>query len=201
VKTTFVAYKKYLIPALLLGSLAGGIAISPVGSAIAQGGMSGARGWFHHMPSPEAMQRMHDGEIAGAVAALKMTDDQLKLWAPLEKLIRDQQADQMKQMQEHLATQQSGATPPAPLALPDRLDKMAERVAKHAEQMKALAATFKPFYATLSDAQKEVVGPLLGRLHGGPGGHGGGHGMGFGRGHHGHMDGQMGDGPAPDAKP
>jgi hypothetical protein len=193
-RTTFTRYRKYLIPAVLAGSLVAGF-------AMAQGAMHGGFG----RPSPEAMQRLQDGEIAGAVAALKMTDDQLKLWAPVEKMIRDHQAERLKMMQDHMAAMpEQGATPPAPTALPDRLDKMAEQMGKHAEQMKAFAATFKPFYASLSDAQKEVVGPLLGRLNGR--GHGPGHGMGFGRWGHGHR-GMMGDRageaapPAPPAAP
>ncbi len=205
-KTTFVNYKKYLIPALLLGSLAGGVALSPVGAAIAQGGASEARGWFHRTPSPETMQRMQEGQIAGAVAALKMSDEQLKLWAPIEKVIREQQAERLKMMQERMAAKAAGATPPAPATLADRLDKMADSIGKRAEHAKALAVAFKPFYATMSDAQKDVVGPLLARLSGGGrGGHdghawgdrkGSGH-KGFGRGH----QRMMGDGQGADAPP
>jgi len=174
-----IRFKTWLIPAVLAGSLVGGM-------AIAQGVMQ------HHMPSPEAMQRLEDGQIAGAIAALKMTDDQLKLWAPVEKLIRDQQAEHMKMMQAHMDAMTDGAAKPNALALPDRLDKMAEMMGLHAEHMKTFAAAFKPFYASLTDPQKEVVGPLLAHLRG-PG-HGGG-GMGFGRGHFGHHAGM-----APDAK-
>ena len=201
--TTFTRYRKYLIPAVLVGSLAGGLAISQGGLAIAQGGLSGLRGFMHTPPSPEAIKRMQDGEIAGAVAALKMSDDQLKLWAPLEKAIRDQQAERLKMMQDRMAAQANGAapaTPPAVVALPDRLDKMAEQAGKRAEQLKVFSVAFKPFYATLSDPQKEVVGPLLAHLERGGSGHG--HGDdgpgGFGHGHHGKHGGQMDGGPGPD---
>ena len=59
----------------------------------------------HTPPSPEAIKRMQDGEIAGAIAALKMSDDQLKLWAPVEKAIRDRQAERLKTMQDRIAAQ------------------------------------------------------------------------------------------------
>ena len=191
-KTVFSRYRKYLIPAVLAGSLVAGVVASQ-GPALADFATRHGMGFMHTPPSPEAIKRMQDGEIAGAIAALKMSDDQLKLWAPVEKAIRDRQAERLKTMQDRIAAQTT--TPPAPVALPDRLDKMAEQLAKHAEQMKAFSATFKPFYATLSDAQKEVVGPLLMRLHGGGRGHGGFGMGGFGRGHHGHHGGQMDGGP------
>ena len=203
--TTFTRYRKYLVPAVLVGSLAGGLALSHGGIAIAQGGWHGMQGFLRTPPSPEAIKRLQDGEIAGAVAALKMSDDQLKLWAPVEKAIRDQQADRLKMMQDRMAaapaTSATPAATPAPVALPERLDKMAEQAGKRAEQLKALASAFKPFYATLSDAQKEVAGPLLTRLHGGGRGRGPGDGPGrdgFGRGYHGQRGGQMDGGPGPD---
>ena len=198
--TTFTRYRKYIIPALLVGSLGGGLALSQGGLAIAQNGFGGMHGFMHTPPSPEAIKRLQDGEIAGAIAALKMSDDQLKLWAPVEKLIRDQQAERLKALQDRIAATANGATPPAAPALTDRLDKMAEQAGKRAEQLKAFAAAFKPFYATLSDPQKEVVGPLLAHLDGG--GRGRGHGGdgpgGFGRGHHGKHGGQQDGGPGPD---
>ncbi len=173
--------RKFIVPAVLVASLAGGF-------AIAQTVMHGR----HQMPSPETMQRMQDGQIAGALAALKLSVDQMKLWTPVEQLIRARQAEHIKRMQDHMAAQQDGAATPTPsiaVALPDRLDRMAERMGKNAEQMKAFATTFKPFYASLTDAQKEVVGPLLAHMQ--RGGNGGGMGWGHGHGKHG----GMGDGP------
>ncbi len=183
-QTTLTKFRKYLIPGVLAASLLGGFAM--------------AQGMMHAMPSAETMQRMQDGQIAGAVAALKMNDEQLKLWAPLEKLIRDHQAERLKMMQDHMAATNDAAAKPVAVALPDRLDKMAERLTKHADQLKAFSAAFKPFYATLSDAQKAVIEPLMAHLErGGPGGgfgmgrgwgHGEGHGMGFWGRHRGQMD-------------
>jgi hypothetical protein len=188
-------FRKYLIPAVLAGSLLGGI-------AVAQVGMPG-------MPTAETMQRMQDGRIAGVIAALKMNEEQLKLWAPLEKLVREHQAERLTMMQDRMAAAANTTAAPA-VALPDRLDKMAERMSKHAEQLKAFSVAFKPFYASLSDAQKAVVQPLMAQLEGGGRGHGfgmgggrgWGHGGGHGKGgwgrHHGMMDdGQGAPAPAP----
>src|SRR5262245_38200945 len=39
-------------------------------------------------PSPETIARLEDGRIAFAKAALKLTPEQEKLWAPVEEKIR-----------------------------------------------------------------------------------------------------------------
>jgi hypothetical protein len=87
------------------------------------------------------------------------------------------------------------------MPLPERLEKRSEDMVKQAERTKALANVLKPLFATFSDEQKSVAGPVFAQLIGGPGkGHGmhGGH-----RGGHGgpmmHHRGMMqpgGDGPA-----
>jgi hypothetical protein len=58
---------------------------------------------------------------------------------------------------------QQGAPRPA---LPDRLDRASQRLAKRAEQMKAFAEAFRPFYASLSDDQKALAGVVLHQGHG-----------------------------------
>ena len=50
--------------------------------------------------SPETMQRMQEGRIAMVTTALKMTDAQQKLWAPVEAQMRARQAERVKSMQE-----------------------------------------------------------------------------------------------------
>ena len=65
--------------------------------------------------------------------------------------------------------QQQGAQQPS---LADRLDRASQRMAKRAEQMKAFADAFKPFYAALNDEQKTLAGVVLHREHGGRRGHG-----------------------------
>ena len=119
-------------------------------------------------PSPETIQRLQDGRIAGAIAALKMTDAQMKLWAPVEAQIRASQAARLKAMQARIEQRKAGAVRPD---LPDRLDRMSAGLAERAERSKAFAVVFKPFYASLTDAQKSVAGPVLAQLQGGGRGH------------------------------
>ena len=134
-------------------------------------------------PSPDTMQRMLDGRLAAAKAALRLSEAQLKLWAPVEDLAKQGHARREQRMRE----MQGRGGPPVPgaeLALPDRLDRMSQMMAERATQTKAMSEALKPLYATLSDEQKAVLGPALrqlagfgpgsgGKGRGGMGGHGG----------------------------
>lgn len=134
--------------------------------------------------SPETMQRLQEGRIAMVTTALKMNEAQQKLWAPIETQIRARQAERVKWMQERAemrttADKSAAVRPP----LPDRLDRLSEHLAKRAEQSKAFATTFRPFYEALSEEQKAVVAPLMAEMLGrGRGGHMKGHRFGA---HHG----------------
>lgn len=121
-------------------------------------------------PSPEVMQRMQEGRMAMITTALKLTDDQKKLWAPVEAKLKEQQDTRLKRMQE-MGDRQPGATP---TPLPDRMERMNKMMAERAERGKAFTAVFKPFYESLNDDQKKIAGMLLGRM---GGGHHGRHGM------------------------
>ena len=115
-------------------------------------------------PSPETMQRLQDGKIAMAVTALKMNESQLKLWGPVEAQIRANQAARAK-ARESMREARTANTPRA--ELPDRFERMGTMMGERAERMKSFAATFKPFYASLTDEQKNVVGPVMAELSGG----------------------------------
>ena len=121
-------------------------------------------------PSPETMQRMQDGRIAMITTALKMTDDQKKLWAPVEAKIREQQAARVKRMESMGAGRQPGAARPDTV---ERMERMNQMMTERAEQTKAFLAVFKPFHASLTDDQKKVIGPLMAQMGGGRGKHGG----------------------------
>lgn len=60
------------------------VAAVPVTVAVAKQGDH--RGW--HNVSPETRTRLDEGKIAMAKAALKLTPEQEKLWAPLEEQAR-----------------------------------------------------------------------------------------------------------------
>jgi hypothetical protein len=117
--------------------------------------------------SADARAHLLDGRFAMAKTALNLTDAQLQLWAPVEQHIRASIADREKKRQERRQMRQSGATPPPRLSLPDRLDRASERMAQRAERMKAFAAVFKPFYASLNDEQKVVARVVLRQVRGG----------------------------------
>ena len=119
-------------------------------------------------PSAETMQRMQDGRIAMITGALKMNEAQLKLWAPVEAKIREGQAERMKRMQTMMEQRQAGAARPD---MVERMERMSQMMAERAERTKAFLAVFKPFYATLSDDQKKVIGPLMAQMQGGGMGH------------------------------
>lgn len=186
--------------------IAAAIAI-PAGVAIARHGDHG--GW--HRMSPQARERLDEGKLAMAKTALKLNPEQDKLWAALEMEIRagfkmraERMAEREKMREERRKERDddkgAGGKDGAAAGKPDiaeRINKMSQHMSERAERMKAFAAAFTPFYASLSDEQKEVMRPLLRDLMGGKGGHGkrwamgGGHGgWGHGggwhhRGHHG----------------
>jgi len=139
-------------------------------------------------PSPEMMARMEDGRIAMALAALKLTPEQEALWAPVEEKIRADYAERRKRHEERRAERKArrearGDADRAKRTLPERVERRSERMAERATRMseqaakaKVLAAVLTPFYASLSDEQREVADHVLRRFAGGKGYHGRHHG-------------------------
>jgi len=197
--------KSLIIPGLLVASAL------PIGWALAQAGppapgmgpgmgpdmmgpgmmgpgMMGHHGGHHfgrgmRSMTPEMRASLLDGRIAGAKAALKLNENQLKLFAPLEEQIRSNAAFREKRMQDYRAAYEAQAqadpskqdqAKQAP-SLADRIDRRATMMSENADRMKAFAAAFKPFYDSLNDDQKALAGMLL------PGA-----GRGMGRKHHHH---------------
>jgi hypothetical protein len=145
------------IPATLTAALAA--AVIPAAIVLAQTAAPPI-----HAPrlSAEARARILDGKLAMVKASLKLNEDQLKLWAPVEDYIRASRADRQKAWQERRQARASGNTAErSQLSLPDRLDRASERLTKRAERMKAFAAVFRPFYSALDNEQKAVAGVVL----------------------------------------
>ena len=92
-----------------------------------------------------------------AKAALKLSDTQLKLWAPLEEQIRAAMADRAKARAEREQARQ--AVPSKDL--PERLELRSQAMTQRAERMKAFTAAFKSLYASLTDEQKPLAGLVL----------------------------------------
>lgn len=168
-----------------LAALAAAVAI-PTTVAIARGYDHG--GW--QRMSPETRERLEDGRLAMAKTALKLNADQEKLWSAVEEEVRAgfkareaQRAERQKMREEWRKSRADDKDAKAPRTdLSERFEKMSERMTERAERMKAFATAFKPFYASLSDEQKDVLRPLMRDLMRGEGGHGGKH-WGHGRGH------------------
>lgn len=131
-------------------------------------------------PSPETIARLEDGRIAFAKAALKLTPDQDKLWAPVEEKIRAGFAERQKTREEWKAKRDERRAEREAkdekgngekLALPDRIEKRSERMTKQAERLNERAAkvkefgeVLKPLYASFTPEQQAVAGKVLGQF-------------------------------------
>ena len=130
-------------------------------------------GW--RQMTPDTRARLQEGKLAMVKAALQLTPDQEKLWAPVETQVREgfkaheaRMEEWKKKREERKAEQENGGEQKRP-DLADRFQKMSERMTERADRMKAFATAFSPFYASLSDEQKDALRPLLRQLM--PGGH------------------------------
>jgi Spy/CpxP family protein refolding chaperone len=139
--------KKLLVVSLAAAALTG--SVFAIGAAAAP----------DNPPPPAAGDMggfMLDAHLAGMKAALKLTPEQEKNWAPFEAAVREAakaRADEMRAMREEMRDER-----PNPIA---RMTMMSERLAKAATQMKAVADAAKPLFDSLDETQKRHFGPLL----------------------------------------
>ena len=126
-------------------------------------------------PSPETVARLQDGRIAMAKAALKLSPDQEKLWAPVEAKIRagfeERRAKReawAAKREERRAEKGDGDKKGERLALPERLEKRSQRMTERAAKMteraakaKEFAETLKPLYASFTEEQRAVASQVL----------------------------------------
>ena len=129
--------------------------------------------WFHdrmmgHMRmSAEDRAAMADAKIAAVHAGLKLTDDQEKLWPPVESAVRDFvkiRVDRAK-AREAMAAQPEDQRPDPVTRLRNRADRMAATSAA----LKKIADAADPLYKTLDDGQKRRLALLTFRHHHGEG--------------------------------
>jgi hypothetical protein len=159
--------------------------------------------------TPETRSRLEDGRVAMVKAALQLSADQEKLWAPVETQVREsfkareaKRAEREKSREERKADNADKSEQKRP-DLAERFERISQRMAERADKMKAFSTSFKPFYASLSDEQKDVLRPLIHDLSPGFGQRGHGHRWAFGgwgpgggpRHHHGWHGGPDGQGP------
>lgn len=112
--------------------------------------------------TPEQRQAMIDMRVANIKAALRLTPEQEKLWAPVESAIRDSAAA-MAERAKLRAAQGRPADPIAAMRLG------AENMAARASMMQRMADAAAPLYASLNDQQKAQLPRIFRRM-----GHGGG---------------------------
>lgn len=152
--------------------------------------------------SPDTRARLDEGKLAMAKTALKLTPEQDRLWLAVEAEVRnefkarqDKILERQKMRDERKAERAAAkadnkdagdrATPSRKRGdLSERFEKMSTELTQRADRLKAFSTAFKPFYASLSDEQKDVLRPLMRDLAPGMGGRGGKR-MAHGGGHHG----------------
>ena len=115
-------------------------------------GAAGAERMQHWAADHQAMM---DARLGGMKEGLKLTADQYPLWETFETAVRDGDKARMDDMREMMQNRER--TSPV-----DRLDVMADHMARRAAEVKKIAEAAKPFYASLDDTQKRNFG-LLGR--------------------------------------
>ena len=144
--------KKFVVATIAVAALGG--SVFALGAAAAPG----------DPPQPgdarEVGGFMLDAHLAGMKAALKLTPDQEKNWAAFEASVRDAtqaRRDAMRAMRDAAR----GDERPSPI---ERMNTMADRLAKASSEIKAIASAAKPLYDSLDDSQRRHFGPLMATL-------------------------------------
>jgi len=128
--------------------------------------------------TPETRSRLEDGKLAMVKAALQLTPDQEKLWAPVEAQVRDTfkareaKIEEWKKKREERKAENEKGGERKRADLAQRFEKLSQRAGERADRLKAFSTAFSPFYASLSDEQKDVLRPLIRQFSPGFGGRG-----------------------------
>jgi Spy/CpxP family protein refolding chaperone len=100
---------------------------------------------------------MLDAKLAGMKAALNLTPDQEKMWAPFETAVRDAAKARREAMHE-MRERKGDDERPSPI---ERLNEMSDHLAKASSELKLVADAAKPLFDGLDETQKRHFGPLL----------------------------------------
>jgi Spy/CpxP family protein refolding chaperone len=145
--------KKFVVASLAVAALSG--SIFALGAAAAPGDAT---------PPPDAARHlggfMLDAHLAGMKAALNLTSDQEKNWAAFEAAVRDAAQARREGMRAMREAARGDARPSAI----ERMNAMADRLAKASTEIKAIAGAAKPLYDSLDDGQRRHFGPLMATL-------------------------------------
>jgi len=157
--------RKWIVASVAAASIAGAGVVEYAFAAPGDppGGMMDHRG-----PSPEIRAALFDARVAGMKAALKLTPDQEKTWAPFETAVRT--AEKARLDAEHeMGDPFNKGERPSPI---EGLKAMSDHLAKASAEIRQIADAAAPLYDSLTDTQKQEFGALLRTLREGPGGHG-----------------------------
>lgn len=105
---------------------------------------AGAERMQHWAADHEAMM---DARLGGMKEALKLTASQYPLWEAFENAVHNADKTRMDDMREMMQNRER-------MSPVERLDAMADRMARRATELKTIAGAAKPFYASLDDKQK-----------------------------------------------
>ncbi len=164
---------RYVLPSL--AALA--VCAFGVTAAAAAGESSSAAGMERMQHWAADHEALLDARLAGLKAALKLTPDQEKNWAPFEAAVRDaakmrmehakammERVQKMRDMMEHMQDTKEAKDmgPPGQAASPiDRLQVMAQHMTERGAALKKVADAAQPLYASLDNSQKHLF-TLLG---------------------------------------
>jgi len=148
--------KKLVLSSLAAAALVG--SVLALGAAAAPGDPSPPAG---DMRESAEGGFMLDARLAGMKAALKLTPDQEKNWAPFEAAVRDAAKARMEAI--HAMHEAMHGERPSPI---DHMNMMADHLAKASTNLKAIASAAKPLFDSLDETQKRHFGPLLMTLRG-----------------------------------
>jgi len=116
---------------------------------------------MHHHGMAD-MSFLLDARIAGMKAALKLTADQEKNWAPFEAEVREAAKMRMEMMRAHHDAMEKEMRP----TLIEHMNEMSDHLAKASAELKKVADAAKPLFDSLDETQKKHFGPLLMSLRG-----------------------------------
>ena len=133
-------------------------AVSVSSFALTAGGQSAEAAHKERMQHWAAdHETMMDARLGGMKAALKLTPEQNPLWEAFENAVRGGAKSRMDDMREMMENRDR-------MSSVERMDATAGRMARRADELKAIAQAAKPLYGSLDDTQKHKFELLGGEM-------------------------------------
>jgi len=117
--------------------------------------------------STDDMSALADARIAAVKVGLRLSQDQERLWPPVEAAARELAKQRIDQVAARREARRDGREQRSPDELFDRFKRRADSMAASAAGMQKLAEAAEPLYRSLNDDQKRrlvmLAGPFGGR--------------------------------------